>query len=542
MKKKIALLLSTVMIFGSLHCTALANEGVSAQTDSFKNVILLIPDGQSVGGTTLARWYNGGKPLAVDEMACGLVRTYSSDAAIADSAPSGTAMATGFKSHTGFVGVLPDVNTMPGMNPLAKGYERKPIASVLEAAQLAGKSTGIIATSEIMHATPADFTAHDPSRKNYDNLSEQQVYQDIDVVLGSGEKYFTKEVRGDGEDLVSEIKNLGYDYVTSIEEMNSSDSEKIWGMFAPVDMAYDFDRDPSKEPSLAEMTSKAISTLSKNENGFFLLVEGSKVDWAAHANDPIGVISDTLAFDDAVKVALDFAKKDGNTVVISVTDHGNGGITIGNTATDSNYDKLHIDEYIEPLKKATLTGEGVEKLLNDDRSNIVEVMSKYYGVDDLTEEEIKAIKDTEAGSLNYTVGPIISKRANIGWTTTGHTGEDVPLYIYAPSNCEKLSGVVENTDIAKYMSRVMGIDLATATSELFVPVRQEAEKLGATVLWDNTDSLNPNVVINIEGKEIVVPVNKNIAYVNGNKITLSGVTVFNGINTYVSQDILELIK
>ena len=542
MKKKIALLLSTVMIFGSLHCTALANEGVSAQTDSVKNVILLIPDGQSVGGTTLARWYNGGKPLAVDEMACGLVRTYSSDAAIADSAPSGTAMATGFKSHTGFVGVLPDVNTMPGMNPLAKGDERKPIASVLEAAQLAGKSTGIIATSEIMHATPADFTAHDPSRKNYDNLSEQQVYQDIDVVLGSGEKYFTKEVRGDGEDLVSEIKNLGYDYVTSIEEMNSSDSEKIWGMFAPVDMAYDFDRVPSKEPSLAEMTSKAISTLSKNENGFFLLVEGSKVDWAAHANDPIGVISDTLAFDDAVKVALDFAKKDGNTVVISVTDHGNGGITIGNTATDSNYDKLHIDEYIEPLKKATLTGEGVEKLLNDDRSNIVEVMSKYYGVDDLTEEEIKAIKDTEAGSLNYTVGPIISKRANIGWTTTGHTGEDVPLYIYAPSNCEKLSGVVENTDIAKYMSRVMGIDLATATSELFVPVRQEAEKLGATVLWDNTDSLNPNVVINIEGKEIVVPVNKNIAYVNGNKITLSGVTVFNGINTYVPQDVLELIK
>ena len=542
MKKKIALLLSTVMIFGSLHCTALANEGSSAQTDSVKNVILLIPDGQSVGGTTLARWYNGGKPLAVDEMACGLVRTYSSDAAIADSAPSGTAMATGFKSHTGFVGVLPDVNSMPGMNPLAKGDERKPIASVLEAAQLAGKSTGIIATSEIMHATPADFTAHDPSRKNYDNLSEQQVYQDIDVVLGSGEKYFTKEVRGDGEDLVSEIKNLGYDYVTSIEEMNSSDSEKIWGMFAPVDMAYDFDRDPSKEPSLAEMTSKAISTLSKNENGFFLLVEGSKVDWAAHANDPIGVISDTLAFDDAVKVALDFAKKDGNTVVISVTDHGNGGITIGNTATDSNYDKLHIDEYIEPLKKATLTGEGVEKLLNDDRSNIVEVMSKYYGVDDLTEEEIKAIKDTEAGSLNYTVGPIISKRANIGWTTTGHTGEDVPLYIYAPNNCEKLSGVVENTDIAKYMSRVMGIDLATATSELFVPVRQEAEKLGATVLWDNTDSLNPNVVINIEDKEIVVPVNKNIAYVNGNKITLSGVTVFNGINTYVPQDVLELIK
>ena len=332
MKKKIALLLSTIMVFGSLHCTAFANEEIVNETGTVKNVILMIPDGQSVGATTLARWYNGGKALTIDEMACGLVRTYSSDAAIADSAPSGTAMATGFKSHTGFVGVLPDVNSMPGMNPLAKGDERKPVASVLEAAQLTGRATGIIATSEIMHATPADFTAHDPSRKNYDNLSEQQVYQEVDVVLGSGESYFTKEERGDGEDLVSEIKNMGYDYVTTIEEMNNSDSEKIWGMFAPVDMAYDFDRDPAKEPSLAEMTAKAISTLNKNENGFFLLVEGSKVDWAAHANDPIGVISDTLAFDNAVKVALDFAKKDGNTVVISVTDHGNGGITIGNTA------------------------------------------------------------------------------------------------------------------------------------------------------------------------------------------------------------------
>ena len=542
MKKKIALLLSTIMVFGSLHCTAFANEEIVNETGTVKNVILMIPDGQSVGATTLARWYNGGKALTIDEMACGLVRTYSSDAAIADSAPSGTAMATGFKSHTGFVGVLPDVNSMPGMNPLAKGDERKPVASVLEAAQLTGRATGIIATSEIMHATPADFTAHDPSRKNYDNLSEQQVYQEVDVVLGSGESYFTKEERGDGEDLVSEIKNMGYDYVTTIEEMNNSDSEKIWGMFAPVDMAYDFDRDPAKEPSLAEMTAKAISTLNKNENGFFLLVEGSKVDWAAHANDPIGVISDTLAFDNAMKVALDFAKKDGNTVVISVTDHGNGGITIGNTATDSTYDKVHIDEYINPLKKATLTGEGVEKQLNDDRSNIVEVMSKYYGVNDLTDEEIEAIRETEEGSLNYTVGPIISKRANIGWTTTGHTGEDVPLYIYAPDNCEKLHGVIENTDIAKYISRVMGFDLATATSMLFVPVREEAEKLGATVLWDNTDAKNPNVVIKTEAKEIVVPVNKNIAYVNGNKVTLSGVTVFNGINTYVPQDVLTLIK
>ncbi|MGM9551383.1 MAG: alkaline phosphatase [Clostridia bacterium] len=520
----------------------LVQETLTQSNTQVKNIIIMIPDGQSVTDTTLARWYKGGEPLAVDEMACGLVRTYSSDAPIADSAPSGTAYATGFKSHTGFVGVLPDVNTMPGMELLATSDKRKPIATILEAAQLLGKSTGIIATSEIMHATPADFTSHDPSRKNYDSLSEQEVYQDIDVVLGSGEYYLTPEGRKDGENLVEALKNMGYDYITTPEEMRTTTSSKIWGMFAPKDLSYEMDRDASKQPSLAEMTEKAIDVLSKNEQGFFLMVEGSKVDWASHANDPIGVISDTLAYDDAVKVALDFAKKDGNTVVISVTDHGNGGMTIGSKATDNDYDKRTLNEFIEPLKKATKTGEGIEKLFNDDMSNIAEVMAEYYGIDDLTEEEIEEIKNTEAGSMNYTVGPMISKRANIGWTTNGHTGEDIPLYIYAPKGCEKLSGVVENTDIANYMARLFGIELSEATSKLFVPVRDAAEAKGAKVEWNADDAENPVIIITKDGNEIKIPINKNIAYVNGTEVKLDGVTVFNGLNTYVPQSAIDLIK
>lgn len=424
-----------------------------------KNIIMMIPDGQSVSDTTLARWYKGGTPLAVDEMMCGLVRTYSSDAAIADSAPSGTVYATGFKSHTGFVGVLPDENIMPGMKPLADADKRRPVASILEAAQMLGKGTGLIATSKIMHATPADFSAHDPSRKNYDNLSEQEVYQNIDVVLGSGEYYLTPEGRKDGENLASELKNMGYDYITTPDEMRNTNSTKIWGMFAPKDLSYEIDRDSSKQPSLAEMTKKAIDTLSKNENGFFLLVEGSKVDWASHANDPIGIISDTLAYDEAVKAALDFAKKDGNTVVISVTDHGNGGMTIGNKATDNNYDKQPLDAFIAPLKKASRTGEGVE-----------------------------------------------------------------------------------NTDIAAYMSELFGIKLADVTNKLFVPVRAEAEAKGADVVWNTDDAKNPVVVITKGNDNIEIPVNKNIAYMNGKEVKLDGVTVFNGINTYVPQSAIELIK
>lgn len=543
MKRKISVILTATMLISSLTFAAVSAEEINYENNpgKIKNIIMMIPDGQSVDDTTLARWYKG-DDLAVDPYVCGLVRTYSSDAPIADSAPSGTAMATGYKSHTGFVGVLPDVNTMPGLNKLNEADKRKPVASILEAAQLLGKSTGVIATSEIMHATPADFTAHVPNRKDYDSLSEQQAYQEIDVVLGSGEYYLKPEGRSDGEDIVEEIKKMGYDYVTTIDEMNSSTSNKLWGMFAPKDLAYEMDRDQSKEPSLKDMTKKAIEVLSKSENGFFLLVEGSKVDWAAHANDPIGVISDTLSYDDAVKAALDFAKADGNTVVISVTDHGNGGMTIGSKATDSDYDKRTLDEFLVPLKKASKTGEGVEKLLNSDKSNVAEIMAQYYGITDLTAEEIEEIKNTETGSLNYTVGPMISKRANIGWTTTGHTGEDVPLYIYAPNGCEKLTGVVENTAIADYMARLFGVNLQETTNELFVPVRAAAEEKGAEVIWNNADPMNPVIEIVKGSDKIELPVNKNVAYVHGSKVKLSGVVVFNGISSYVPQDAIDLIK
>lgn len=115
----------------------------------------------------------------------------------------------------------------------------------------------------------------------------------------------------DGEDLTKVLDEKGYDFVETREELLQTNSDKIWGSFAPSALAYDFDRETTSnhEPTLAEMTEKAIDTLSTDEDGFFLFVEGSKVDWAAHANDPIGIISDVLAFDDAVQEALDFAKK-----------------------------------------------------------------------------------------------------------------------------------------------------------------------------------------------------------------------------------------
>ncbi|KAF6658706.1 alkaline phosphatase [Paenibacillus polymyxa] len=529
-KKSVAALLATMMLTVS-GGTAMAVE----KDTTIKNVIILIPDGMANDATALARWYKGSS-LTLDSMASGMVRTHSADAPIADSAPAGTAFATGHKSHTGYVGVLPDEATMPGQQPIAAGDAKKPVASILEASKLAGKSTGIIATSEIMHATPADFTAHYPDRKNYDALSMQQAYNGVDVVLGGGGKFLEPAGRKDGQDLIAQIKDQGYDFVTTPEGLKNSTSSKLWGSFSPEALAYDLDRDASKEPSLAEMTTKAIDVLSKNDKGFFLMVEGSKVDWAAHANDPTGIISDVLSFDDAVKVALDYAKQNQNTVVVAVTDHGNGGLTIGSSDTTSNYDKTPLASFIDPLKKAKLTGEGLESKLNADRSNIKEVLSTYFGITDLSDEEVKTIKDAKEGSMNYAVGPIISKRANIGWTTGGHTGGDVVLYTYAP-NGDRPSGVIDNTDVNKYMTRVLGLDLDTVSKQLFVPAKAAFEAKGAKFTADTKV-----ITVTKGSNKLELPVYKNIATLNGKNSTLNGVVVFNGVDYFVPQQAIDLIQ
>lgn len=543
-KKAIALALTGMMVFSiSLMTTSYAAAPV--QEKKVKNLIIMIPDGMNVSATTLARWYSGNKKLNMDEMASGLVRTYSSDAAIADSAPAGSAYSTGYKSHTGYVASLPDVADMPYVSPVKAGDEKRPVATILEAAKLSGKATGIVATSEIMHATPADFVSHYPNRSEYDILSEQEVYQNIDVVLGGGQLAFVpgadKKNRKDGEDLISVLKTKGYDYVTDRGQLLSSKSNKIWGLFAPMAMKYDIDRRETNEPSLSEMTSKALSVLQKDKDGFFLMVEGSKIDWAAHANEPVGVVSDVLAFDNAVKIALDFTKKNNDTALIVVSDHGTGGLTIGNADTSKTYDKDLLSTFLNPIKAAKLTGEGLESKINAEKTNIKEVMETYYGISDLTEAEIESIKKAPAGSLNYAVGPIISKKAKLGWTTGGHTGEEVVLYTYLPGN-KRITGVLDNDELGKKMASIFGMKLDEVTKKLFISAKKAFELKKATYTLDDTDKTNLVVVITKGNNILKMPVNKNIAILNGKTIKLKGVVVYNSIEAYVPEDAIALIK
>jgi len=518
-----------------------------------QNVIMLIPDGMSVAGTTLARLYKG-RPLALDEFACGLVSTWSSDGTIADSAPAGSAFATGWASQTGNVGSLGKLYLLPGV-AVPEADESRPVATILEAARLSGRSTGIISTSEFMHATPADFSAHDPSRSNYDNLTEQIVYNGLNVILGGGTPYLNAEARKDKEDMKAILASRGYGYVDNASDLRAFKGDRLVGTFGKTKtataMSYDIDRDPGNEPSLARMTAKAIEILSTNKKGFFLMVEGSKIDWAAHANDPVALVTDIIAFDDAVKVALDFAKEDGNTVVIATTDHGNSGISIGDRSISSGYDKTSWTTFINPLKRASLTGEGLEAALAAalaakaaDRSKeeaIKEVVAASMGISDLTEAEVAALAAAKSGSLNYAIGPMIAARAKIGFTTNGHTGEDVVLYGYDPFG-KRLSGLVRNTDIATYMAAAMNVDLEATTSRLFQDAISMFSKLGASVSVDKTDPENL-VLVAVKGdKTLRIPRNKSVAYLNGEAVDSEGVAVFNGAKWFVAENVIDMIK
>ncbi|WP_445508967.1 alkaline phosphatase [Rossellomorea marisflavi] len=491
-----------------------------------KNVIFMIMDGTNSDAVTLSRWYKG-SPLHLDGILTGGVRTYSAESAITDSAAAGTAMATGVKTKADYIGMDP---------------EGRPLITVLEAAKLNGYATGIISTSPVQHATPAAFTSHAITREEFSSIGEQQVYQDLDVVLGGGAAWLapkqknhpqddamlkTDEVtRKDGEDLKKSLRDAGYAYVDTRKELLLEPSAgKLWGAFASEDLSYDLDRRELKphEPTLSEMTRSAISHLSREKKGFFLMVEGSKVDWAAHQNDPVGMISEILSFDRAVGDALAFAKKDGNTMVVAVTDHGNSGLTIGNADLDGSYKHQSVKHFIDPLKKARLTVDGAASLLEGkDAGHALAA----YGLDSQSCRWSPSKKELKAQMTSS-----LSQKAGLGFTTHGHTGEDVFLYAFGPG---KPSGLLENTDLPVKMADFIGFSLDSYRS-WYVDGKTLLEKQGYDVTL-KTGTANPEMMAK-KGKTVLrFPENKNFYMSNDDKIPLKSVTVFNGKTFYIHID------
>lgn len=559
-KKKIAVIICAAIVAGQLSAglvqplLGISNTAYAAETKvtkKAKNVIFLIPDGMSVESVTLARLYydlkkdgiGGNDQLTMDSILTGLVKTYWQDGPITDSAPGGTAYSTGFKTEDKHIGVLSNKDG------------NIPKATLIEAARQAGKATGLIATSEVTHATPADFSAHAASRSQYNSIMKQMVYGNYDLVLGGGDRIFSSEAKSDNGktqyrkdeiDLREVLKSMGYTYLTTRDELNSSKATKMWGLFAPQAFAADIDREKvaPTEPTLEEMTNKALEILSKDKDGFFLMVEGSQIDWAGHANDPSKIASEIVAYDKAVKAALDFAKKDGNTVVISASDHSTGGGTLGmvNLGKDigKDYASVTFEDTIMKLTKAKAsTGLISEQLKGKDVDAIKLSVKENFGFENLTEAEIKTIQE---GNLTS----IVNKRVGIAWSSDNHTAGDVGLYCYSPAGVEKLSGLVDNTEVAKYLERVTGLSLAAATSQLFQKASVGFEKLGGEISIDASDIDNPVIIVTKGSNTLKLYGFTDQGEFNGTKVKFDGIIVpitkdgknYEVKDVYVPQDVL----
>ncbi len=508
-----------------------------------KNVIVMVPDGCSQSIQTLARWYKGA-PLTLDEMVSGTVATYMSNSIITDSAPAATAFATGYKSTDKFLSVGPrPEDILSTLDAPAEDMPYKPLATVLEGARLMGKATGLVATSSITHATPAAFASHVHARSLDSIIMEHMVYQNIDVVFGGGKRFLIPEADGgrrdDGENLLEVLLSRGYEFVETRDAMMAATSGKVWGLFNASHMKPDIDRAElaPTEPSIAEMTRKAIDLLKKDEDGFFLMVEGSQVDWAGHANDPIYMLGDFIAFDDAVKVAVDFAKTNGETLVLAFPDHNTGGMTIGSYTASVGYTATTVEDLLDPLKGMKLSAGGVAAKIGDDKSaeNIKAQLAQWWGIDatDGDIDEIMALTDGGT-SLDYAIGKTVCKNHTIiGWTTHGHTGDDVPLWSYGPN---RPVGFFDNTELAGVVADAFGFSMDKLNDRLFV----EAGKAFVFYELDKTDEKNP--VLKVGNAEL--PCNKNILRRDGQETLLEGIVVYAPMTekVYVSRQAVNLLN
>lgn len=465
--------------------------GLPEKVAPVKNIIVMIPDGTSLSTISLARWYQRylnkeAKHLNMDPLISGTVVTFSSDAPIGDSAPTTSCYMTGMPSQTGFVATYPEA-TDHDLIPVDPKRAFQPMATILEAGKwLLNKRSGLVVTCEFTHATPADCAAHSYRRSRRDWIAPQMVHLPVDVMLGGGTAFITPE-------LAQALKEQNITYIEKdLSAMRAFEGEKLWALFSDYALPYDLDRNPQKVPSLAEMTQKALSLLDRNnKEGFFLMVEGSKVDWAAHANDPVGMATEMLAFDKAVKVALDFAQKDKNTAIIILSDHGNSGMSIGLQRL-KKYDKASEKELFGHLTSIQKTAEGMAQLLNQTQREQAQELFEQYAQISLNQEDLEALFhcksyknspipleerkgiSTEKGlysqDLSSVICAIYKKYLPFGFTTHGHTGEEVLLASYHPEN-HRPTGMVLNTEINEYLCRLWGLEnrLPQLTDEAYAP-------------------------------------------------------------------------
>jgi alkaline phosphatase len=427
-----------------------------------KNIIVIISDGMSSGTLNMADLYLNRKTgkgsnwielYKDNRVKRSLMDMTSASSIVTDSAAASSSWGSGFRVKNGSLNV--------GVN----GEEYLPIWQKFKKA---GKMAGCVTTVPITHATPAGFCIASKSRNSQEAIAEMYLELKFDIMMGGGDKFFSSENRKDKKDLYQDFISKGFNVVKDRAEMLSVDNSKpILGVFSTDGLPYSKDRESSKEltnssPTLAEMTVRAIDKMKNHPNGFVLQVEAGKVDWAAHANDITGLIYDQVAHDEAIKVAIDFAEKDKNTLVIITTDHGNAnpGLIYGKTVNENfdsiqNYKQTN-DWILNGIGKETSISQTIERIefatkLVLQESEAQEILSFYSNIK--IEDGLYNPKH-----LPFKVLSEIQKKQNsVGWISMDHSSDYSELALFGPGS-ELLNSFIKNTDLHYLMLQAAEVE------------------------------------------------------------------------------------
>ena len=420
---------------------------MAAEAAKPKNVILFIGDGMGVAQRMVAETYSlktGGGSLVMNTMPNhSTTTTHSASSLVTDSAAAVTAIACGTKTINGMIGQSPDGTRLESCAELAKK---------------SGRRVGIVTSVTINHATPAGFYAHRPHRSHLYEIGLQLVESDFDLFMGGG---LAGKADGESGNVYELARENGYVVVEgragfdSISGIRSGEA-KVWWRGGEQALPYAIDVEKGDDtPRLPEITKRSIELLG--DDGFFLMVEGGRIDFAGHDNDGAANLFDTLEFNNAVAVALDFQKSHPDTLVIVTGDHETGGMSLGSSSTGYAF-------YVELLGRQRCSAPAFktryEALKRDGVGfeEVADLIERSYGFrfacDDgdpmaLSEDDIASLKrHFSSGGLSDKTRRIMQAKAGVGWTSGSHTGVPVLTTAIGPG-AENFTGLIDNTDIAK---------------------------------------------------------------------------------------------
>ncbi|WP_198300092.1 alkaline phosphatase [Thermococcus thioreducens] len=427
-------LLVGVLVFSQAGTatTPVAGGSISAP-HGVKNVILIIGDGMGFAHLQLTRLVYG--PLNIEKMPySGVEMTYSRSGEVTDSAASATALATGIMTYNGMISTVKE------------GGKTYTLTTVLELAKALGKSTGLVTTTRITHATPAAFGAHVEDRDMEAEIAKQLVENRVNVLFGGGKKYFDDET-------LNLAKAYGYQVVFDKAGLESASGDYVLGLFSSSHIPYVLDR-TENDVGLLDMTKKAIELLEKNPNGFFLMIEAGRIDHASHGNDIAAALAETKELDDVVGYVLEYARQRGDTLVVVTADHETGGLAMG-----TNYGKVVDVQGILNIKAST--GTMAAEIKNG--GDIKEVVKKYTGIE-LSDDEVayiqkRAEEDPKYG-LSNGIGEVLAERLGVRFASHKHTGEPVPLFAYGPG-ASKFIGFHHHTQTGRLIAELMVYGVGT---------------------------------------------------------------------------------